>query len=34
VKWFLAIPRCIVLAFLWIAAVMILIVAWTAGRTR
>jgi hypothetical protein len=26
--------RCIVLAFLWIAAVMILIVAWTAGRTR
>jgi hypothetical protein len=30
VKWFLAIPHYIVLFFLWIAAVVVVIVAWFA----
>ena len=29
-KWFLAIPHYVVLVFLWIAAVMIVIIAWFA----
>ena len=30
VKWFLAIPHCIVLAFLWVAAFACVIIAWFA----
>jgi len=30
VKWFLAIPHCIILAFLWIAAIVCVVIAWFA----